>query len=163
MSTTKKNRILLVAVVILLLTNFAMLFFFLNNKGPEKKPGRSGREAQMAEFLTKEIGFSQAQMDQYDTLSKQHKEKVKAAFDEVRSNKEQLYKQLGTQSFGDSSINEVASRSAEMQKLMEVRMLQHFKTIRELCTAEQQPKFDSLFYKVWSRKPDNKKQDQDKK
>lgn len=162
MSTTSKNKILVGAVIILLLTNIAMLYFFLN-KQPAKKPPRSGREAQMVDFLTKEIGFTTQQLQQYDSLSKQHKEKVKTSFDELRANKEQLYKQLGTQAFGDSSIEEVAVKSAAMQKEMELRMLQHFKAIRQLCTPEQQPKFDSLFYEVWSRKPDNKKKKTDQK
>ena len=80
MSTTSKNKILLITVVVLLLTNIAMLFLFLN-KGPEKRDPRGGREAMMTEFLQKEIGFSPQQIQQYDSLSKQHREKMKTDID----------------------------------------------------------------------------------
>lgn len=155
MSTTSKSKILLITVIILLITNIVMLFFFLN-KGPEKR-GRNGREAMMTEFLKKEIGFSAEQMQQYDTLSKQHREKVRASFDEIRTNKTRILKELGTVGFSDSAINASANISAETQKNIELNMLMHFATIRKLCTVEQLPKFDSLFYKVLSRRDDNKK------
>ena len=156
MSTTSKNKILLITVVVLLLTNIAMLFLFLN-KGPEKRDPRGGREAMMTEFLKNEIGFSPQQLQQYDTLSKQHREKAKASFDEMRNSKSALLKDLGSNAFSDSAIIIAAGKSSDMQKQMEIKMLQHFKEIRNLCTPEQQPKFDSLFYKVWNRKRDDKK------
>ena len=158
MSINSKNKILITAVVILLLTNIAVLLFFLYNKGPEKRGGHGGgREAMMTEFLQKEIGFNQQQLAQYDTLSKQQHEKMKADFDEMRKNREDLYKQLGSQAFTDSAINMVAARSVDMQKGMEIKMLSSFRDIRKLCTVEQQPKFDSLFYKIWNRRGDNRK------
>jgi protein CpxP len=154
--STSKNKILLITVIILLVTNIAMLAFFLT-KDPGKKGQRNGREAAMVEFLKNDIGFSSQQMQAYDTLSKQHREKVKTLFDEMRNNKEQQLKELGTAGFSDSSITLSVNRSAENQKMIERGMLLHFAEIRKLCTAEQQPKFDSLFYKVMSRKGDNRK------
>ncbi len=157
-----KNKILIIAVIILLLTNAVMLFFFLN-KGEGKRGPRNGREAAMIEFLKNDIGFNDQQMQQYDTLSKQHREKIRATFDEMRSNKEQQLKELGAAGFSDSAIAIVVNNAAEKQKIVEQGMLQHFAEIRKLCTDAQRPKFDSLFYKVMSRKGDKKKQDADKK
>lgn len=152
-----KNKILLITVIILLLTNIAMLLFFLNKDSGKKGP-RNGREAAMTEFLKKDIGFNDQQMQAYDTLSKRHRERVKALFDDMRNRKEQHLKELGTTGFSDSAIDAVVNRSAENQKMLEKGMLVHFTEIRKLCTPGQQPKFDSLFYKVMSRKkPDNKK------
>ncbi len=153
---TSKNKILLITVIILLLTNIAMLAFFLS-KDPGKKGAHNGREAAMAEFLKNDIGFTAQQMQDYDTISKKHREKVKAIFDEMRSSKEQQLKELGTAGFSDSAINLAVDRSAENQKMIERGMLVHFTEIRKLCTPEQLPKFDSLFYKVMSRKGDNHK------
>ena len=147
----------MLVVIILLLTNVAMLVFFLNRTGPDKKGPHGGREAMVTEFLQKEVGFDQQQMQQYDTLNKQHKEQMKAAFDSMRKNKEVLYKQLGNAAFNDSAINTTAAGSVEIQKGMEMKMLLHFREIRKLCTPAQQPKFDSLFYKVWEKKGDNRK------
>jgi hypothetical protein len=155
---TSKNKILLITVIVLLLTNIGMLVFFLNKDGG-KKGQHNGREAAMIEFLKNDIGFNEQQMQQYDTLSRQHREKVRATFDEMRSSKELQLKELGASGFSDSAMALVVSRSAEKQKIVEQGMLQHFAEIRKLCTDAQRPKFDSLFYKVIGRRNDKKKQE----
>lgn len=158
MSTTSKSKILKAAVIVLLLANIAMLIFFLCCKGPGRKGMGGGREAMVKEFLQKEIGFTPQQLQQYDTLGKQHKDKVKTAMDEMRNNKERYLKELGTNAFTDSAITITAEKNAVMQKELEIKMLNHIREIRKLCTAEQLPKFDSLFYKMLSRKkPEIKK------
>lgn len=157
MSTSSKSRILVAAVIFLLLTNIAMLLFFLCCKGPGKKDPHGGREAMMKEFLQKDIGFTQQQLQQYDTLSRQHRENAKASFDEMRNNREQELRELGRNGFSDSAIWLAAGKSSTMQKEMVEKMLLHFKDIRKLCTPEQQPKFDSLFYKIWDKKDDKRK------
>jgi uncharacterized glyoxalase superfamily metalloenzyme YdcJ len=158
MSTTSKNNILKAAVIILLLANIGMLVFFINSKGDRHVRNNGGRDAMAKEFLQKEIGFTPQQLQLYDTLSKQHREKIKAFFDEFRSSKENSLKELGNKSFSDSAIALSIEKSANMQKEMEKNMLYHFKSIRALCTPQQMPKFDSLFYKmVIRKKPENKK------
>ena len=168
MSTQTKSKLLLLIIGILLITNIAMLFFFWGNKDKGKKGGEhnpgNDRGAMMKNFLQNEIGFDSLQIQQYDTLSKQHKEKVKLQFDSLKTNKEEQFKELGAKGFSDSAIAAIVNQSSEKQKLMELQMLNHFAAIRKLCTADQQPKFDSLFYKIWSKKkkPDDKKPDEKK-
>ena len=148
---SSRNKILLIAVIILLLTNIAILAFFLTGKGPDKG-GRAGREAMLTNFLQKDIGFDKTQMDAYDTLNKKNNEAMRTSFDEVRSNRQQLYKELGAEAFSDSAINVAALKVADKQKDIEVKMLTHLSNVRKLCTAAQRPRFDSLFYKVWNKK-----------
>lgn len=158
MSSTTKNKVLIAAVAILLVTNIAVLVYFLScNKPPQRSDPRKDREQAMVDFLKKDIGFSDQQMSLYDTLSKEHKTKVRADFDSMRKSKQVLFKELGPGGFGDSVMNSVARRSADLQEQMEIQMLQHFKKIRALCTADQVPKFDSLFYKIWNKKPEKNK------
>jgi len=161
MSTQVKSKLYLLIIGILLITNIAMLFFFLGDKDGSKKGGGHGpdRGAMMKDFLKTDIGFNDQQLQQYDTLSKQHKDNMKAQFDSLRSNKEEQFKELGSKGFSDSAIFDMINKSSERQKVMELQMLNHFAAIRKICTAEQQPKFDSLFYKIWSKKkkPEEKK------
>ena len=161
MSTNSKNKILLIAVAILLLTNISMLVFFL--MGPPKKGMHGGREAMMTEFLQKEIGFTPQQIQQYDTLSKQHREKMKAMFEEAGKNKENQLKQLAASDFSDSSINNIAGQSIEKQKLLEISMFEHLRDVRSICTPEQRPKFDSLVYKILGRRGAGRKKPEEKK
>lgn len=138
-------------VVVLLVTNIVMLAFFLN-MGPEKRGSRNGKAGMLTEFLKKEIGFSPQQLLQYDTLSNLRHEKMKSSFNDMRNSKEQQLKELGAGAFSDSAISIAADKSAAIQKEMELNMLHYFATIRKLCTPDQLPKFDSLFYKVWNKR-----------
>jgi periplasmic protein CpxP/Spy len=161
MSTQTKSKLYLLIIGILLITNIGMLFFFLGNKDGGKKPGNRGqdRSAIMKSFLKDSIGFNDVQLQQYDTLSKQHRENSKAQFDSLKNSKEEQFKELGSKGFSDSAIFDMIKKSSEKQKAMEFQLLNHFAAIRKICTAEQQPKFDSLFYKIWSKKkkPEEKK------
>ena len=158
MSTPTKSKLYLLIIGILLITNIAMVFFFLDKKEDSKKGrGNNDKSAMMKEFLQKEIGFDAGQIQLYDTLSKRHKEKMKTDFDALKKNKEEQFKELGAKGFSDSVIAEMVNRSAENQKMMEEKMLNHFAAIRKICTTAQQPKFDSLFYKIWKKKPEGKK------
>ncbi len=154
-----KTKILVSAVVFLLITNIGMLIFFLNNKEHGRKEGRGGRDAAMRTFLQKEIGFSDQQLTQYDSLTKKHKDQIRPSFDEMRNNREQDMKTLGQSGFSDSVIEASATRSSTMQKDMIKKMLLHFREVRELCTAGQKPKFDSLFYKSLPKREEKRKKD----
>jgi Spy/CpxP family protein refolding chaperone len=164
MSTQTKSKLFLLIIGILLVTNIGMLMFFTSHKEDGKKSsGNKGRDEMLKEFLQKDIGFSTAQLQQYDSLSKHHRDSMKISFDAIKSSKEQQFKQLGSKGFSDSAISDAIQQSVENQKAMELQMFNHLAAIRKICIADQLPKFDSLFYKVWTRKPDNKKKPEDKK
>jgi periplasmic protein CpxP/Spy len=150
MSTSKKSKLYLLIIGLLLLSNIALLFLFFNKDA--KPNGKNDKGAQMVAFLKNDLGFTDAQLQQVDSLRKAHKEKMKAQFDEMRANKQAAIKFLGEKAFSDSAINKSIETTANNQKNIELQMLSHFATIRKICTAEQLPKFDSLFYKAWDKK-----------
>jgi len=147
-----RSKVFLSIIGILLIANIVMLSFFIMKRDSGKPEKRPDRKAMIAEFLKKEIGFSQVQLQQYDTLSDKHREGIKKMFDSLRSSKDNQFRQLTTGDFSDSVMNSVADQSATSQKIMELQMFNHLKSIRMLCTAEQLPKFDSLFVKVLNRR-----------
>ncbi len=152
MSAQTKSKLYLLIIGILLISNIALLFFFTQKKEERKKDKRGDRSAMIKEFLQTEVGFNERQLQQFDTLNIRHREKMKAAFEAVRTNRMQHFKYLGATSFADSVIAAIVNKSAERQKAMELQMLQHFAAIRQICTLQQQIKFDSLFYKIWDKK-----------
>lgn len=153
MSTQTKSKLYLLIIGILLITNIAMLFFFLDKKDNSKKPNRGNdKSAMMKEFLKTDVGFTDQQLLQYDTLSKQNRERMKADMEAMKSAKEEQFKELGSKGFSDSAIVAASIKSGSNQKQVEEKMLNYFVSVRKLCTAEQLPKFDSLFYKMWSKK-----------
>lgn len=152
MSTQTKSKFFLLIIAILLVTNIAMLYFLFNKDKADIKKPSFDRNAAARDFLQKEIGFTDAQMQLYDTLAKQQREKMKSSFDEMRTVKEQLQKEVGNKAFNDSAITKAVVQSLENQKKMETRFYSNMMEIRKLCTAEQLPRFDSAFYRMW-RKP----------
>ena len=162
MSTQTKSKLFLLIIVILLLTNITLLFFLFNKDGRDGKRPPFDKGAAAKEFLKKEIEFSDAQLQQYDTLAKQHRDKMKGTFDEMRKSKEQQFKELGRHAFSDSAIADAVTQSVEKQKIMELQFYNHMLEVRKICTTDQLPKFDSLFYKMWSKKP-KKPEEKEKK
>ena len=150
MSNTPKSKLYLIIIGLLLLSNGALLFLFLN-KDDGRGRKREDRRAKMTTFLKIQIGFNDVQLQQVNLLSTQHKEKMKADFDSIKNNKQQQLKELGIKGFSDCAILQVVVKNAAQQKIMDQQMLTHFAAVRKICTAEQLPKFDSLFYKVWER------------
>jgi protein CpxP len=157
MTTKPNNKLLLLLIGFLLVTNVAMLLFFMNSRPTERKGMRAERKAMMTSFLQNEIGFSQQQLTQYDSLTEQHKRTVRAMFESARKDKESQVKQLTADNFSESSINGLSTVAAAKQKEMEVEMFTHFKNVRNICTPAQLPKFDSLFYTMLNKRPEDRK------
>lgn len=148
-----KSKVFLTIIGILLVANIAMVSFFLMKKDSRKvdKP-RTDRKAMISNFLKTEIGFDTIQLKKYDSLSTKHRENIKKMFDSSRGTKDNQFKELTAADFSDSVMLLIADRSAASQKMMELKMFNHLKKIRMMCTAEQLPKFDSLFVKVLNRR-----------
>jgi|GWRWMinimDraft_6_1066014.scaffolds.fasta_scaffold03724_3 protein CpxP len=163
-NTQNKSKIFLTIIGILLVANIALISFFLLKKDGGKHERRPDRKTMIANFLKNEIGFSETQLQQYDTLSDNHRENLKGMFDSLRSSKDKQFKQLAAGNFSDSVLNSVAEQSAVSQKKMELQMFNHLKNVRMLCKPEQLPKFDSLFVKVLNKRGgDGRKNHSDKK
>ncbi len=159
-----RSKVFLLIIGILLIANIVMLSFFIMKKDSGKPERRPDRKAMISDFLKKEIGFNEAQLKQYDTLSDKHREGIKKMFDSLRSSKDNQFKQLTAGNFSDSVMNSIAEQSAASQKIIELQMFNHLKNIRMLCMPEQLPKFDSLFVKVLNRRSgEGRKNDQTKK
>lgn len=147
-----RSKVLITIIGILLVANIALVSFFLLKKDGVKPEKRPDRKTMIANFLKAEIGFSTLQLQQYDSLSTGHSERIKNMFDSLRSNKDKQFKLLALANFSDSAMNHIAEQSGETQKMMELKMFNHLKKIRLLCTSEQLPAFDSLFVKVLNRR-----------
>ena len=164
MFTNTKSRALVAIIIFLLLSNIAILAFFLfYSDGRKSSHGKEDRNA-ISLFLQKEIGFNQQQMDDYQKLRTAHMQSVKPLFDDIRLAKESFYDLLYINNIADSTINKAVGVIGEKQMALDVQMFNHFKNVRNLCTPQELPKFDTLFKKVVEkmtggkfRKPGNKK------
>ncbi len=97
-----------------------------------------------------------------------HIEKMRPIMMEVRKAKDSMFsymRQPATPS--DSILQKLADNIAQKQKLQELQSFNHFRQVRELCTEEQKPKFDSVIRKMinrsFGRGPERGKKNGDKK
>ena len=164
MFTNTKNRALVLIIIFLLLSNIAILIFFLYySDGRKNSHGKEDRNA-VSVFLQKEIGFTKQQMDEYQKLRATHMQSIRPLFNDIRLAKEKFYDLLYINNIADSTINKSVAVIGEKQMALDRQMFSHFKNVRDLCTPQELPKFDTLFKKVVEkmtggrfRKPGNKK------
>lgn len=141
------NKALLFIIAVLLITNIAMIVFFFSMKSCGKPEDRwlslSPGEA-MAYFLKKEVKFSPAQLQQFDSLRKEHRKMIKPLFRNMSALKNRFYQHIGDASVADSSFNVQLDSIALVQRMLDRSMFHHFREIRTLCMPEQLPLYDSL-------------------
>lgn len=151
MDTVTKNRTFIWIIIFLILSNIAILLFFIflsnDKRGNHSRDNKNG----IALFLQKQIGFNKQQIDEYQKLKEGNMQKVKPLFEQIKAAKDTFYNFLYSNNVSDSLLNKSAAVIGERQQALDLQMFQHFKSVRSLCTAEQLPKFDSLFKKVVDR------------
>lgn len=153
MTYIKNNKALVFIIAILLLSNIALLYFFTRNdcnkQSAEKKPQHGSFREYMIETLRKEVGFNDEQIVKYEELSNKHKQNMKPLFDGIGQAKDSLYK-LVVQSPGpsDSVVHHYLTMIGERQKDIDQRIFNHFLALKQLCTVEQTPKYDTVIQRV---------------
>jgi periplasmic protein CpxP/Spy len=143
MNNSTKIKALVTIVIFLLITNIAMLIFFLVLSKPADKRQKSHDFNGMYNSLQNDVGFTKTQLDQYQVLRVDQREKAGPMFNELRNAKKDFYKLMYSPSNSDSLVNADADLIAQKQKVVDMQMFRYFKNIRNICQPVQLPKFDS--------------------
>lgn len=153
-----RSKFLLLIIAVLLLANIGGLYFFFKNKAykDEGKPPADRKEI-MAKYLKEELRFDAGQMTAFDSLSAQNKLITEPLFDDLRLEKEKRLRFLADNNYSDSALLQAVNRSAERQKTLDLKMLEHIRNIRALCNDVQKASFDTGFYKMMKRSRGDKK------
>jgi Spy/CpxP family protein refolding chaperone len=151
MNNDKKTKSLITIIIFLLITNIAMLVFFVMQGKPAERRQRNHESNGMYNSLKNDVGFSDAQLDQYKQMREEQMKKVHPMFDEVRAAKKDFYGLMNSTQISDSLVNADADSIAQKQKHLDLQMFGYFKNVRAICTDAQKPKFDSLMKKVVMR------------
>ncbi len=157
----KTTRILTIAVVLLLITNLVLVAFMVMDK---KKPGEKrnqGFRAEAPEVMVKTLNMTEQQQADFKKMKEEHFKMVKPYFDSVRVAKRAFFDLVKNPSINDSLIQLYSSRVCEKQASLDKITLNHFRSVRNIFTAEQQPGYDSLLRKMWAGR--NKKDSSGKK
>lgn len=175
--TFARNKVLSLLVLILLLTNILLVVFFVymkhdapveTGRKDDRGPGRGVGDVE--QILQKQVGFSEDQMAHYKDLKDRHWERIKPLFGEMRIAKDKFYGMIDHSIETDSSVVAVADSIAFKQKQLDLATFRHFRQVRDLCTPDQRPAFDSLVHDAvirrmtgpWRKNPKDNKEDSTK-
>ena len=146
-TTTNTPKIFITVIALLLIANVVTLTMLFMGKKPEQDDRRNA----MRNYLKTDVGFTEIQLKQYDSIKTLHKLEAKTYFDSLRESKQANLKIIGAAGFNDTVLQKAANKAAVTQQTVELNMLQHLKSIRNLCTAAQLIVFDTSFYKVMAK------------
>lgn len=142
MNTNKKNKSLISIIIFLLITNIAMLIFFVILNKPEEAKIENVEQGRFSTSLQEDVGFSKEQFDEYQALRKDHFEKMRPLFNDLRNTKFQFYDLLHAP-FRETVVSESAEQIGEKQQQLDLQMFRYFESLRKICRQEQLPKFDT--------------------
>ena len=145
------NKTLVAIIVILLLTNLGLLYFFL-----QKKEVVAPKKGGFTERLKKDVGFTSEQIATFEPRKKAFWQNMRVRFDDIKKAKQDFFFQIYDSTTTDSMLVKKAEKIGELQKEMDLYVFRHFKDIRNICTPDQQPKFDSLMPAIVKRMTEKK-------
>jgi len=146
-----RNKIYVSLIGLLLLSNLALVAFFVMNQPEKREVRREHPGSYMKDALKNDVGFTDQQMAEFDKMADQHRQQMRPLFEDIGKTKESFYKMLSQPQTADTVLNQAASQIGDKQKAIDIKIFTHFQNIRQLCTPEQQPAFDSLIQRVVHR------------
>lgn len=144
------NKILTIAVVLLLITNIALVVFMMITKN-KHNARYAGGKGDPSEMMAKELNMTEEQKKEHKLLKDEHLKNIKPLFDSLRAAKTAFYALVKDATVSDSMVNVYSLRISERQSAIDKLTFAHFRRIRNLFTAEQQPKFDEFVQKMMQR------------
>jgi len=137
-----KSKLLPVLLVILILLNGVLIFMLI------KKPHENKRHQQEKNFLIEELQFTDIQKDKFLSFDTVHSGNMMRLEQQIRKQKDVLFN-----SFSDGVVN-IDSLGVLIGKLAgkkDVEVFRFFKSVRKICTKDQQEKFDKIIKKALKR------------
>ena len=152
MSYLKNHKVLLVVIAVLLISNIALLFFKSSGeKDGSPKPDNVNPREMVKKKLKEDVGFSDEQLAIYDSLRKKHFESLHPMLESLKMSKDSLFKLVFTPGTPDSVIRKYADKIAEKQEAIDLKTFNHFRSLKAICTEEQQPKIDTFIQQIVKR------------
>lgn len=145
------NKALIFIIAILLIANIVMLIFFvgMHSPGQNRRSGHGGHvRERITNFLKQEIGFSNTQLDQFDSLREKHWKEMKPMIKSMNATKDVFYAHLNDATIDSTLYNSLLDSISIKQKNLDRMVFLHFRNIRLLCTPDQIPKYDAMVQEV---------------
>ncbi len=148
MDYLKKNRVLILVIAILLLVNVGTISFILFFRGDgDGFPAKRGRFA-VDPFIEEELHLSETQQQQFATLRKEHFSKAEALIREKHELRKAMLGLLREDTVNEDQMHRMAAAIGMKESELAVATFEHFRSLRSLCSPDQQQKFDTIIQDV---------------
>lgn len=139
MKENNKYQMLWIAIGLLLVLNIGLLawFTFFSQKAQNVHP-------RQRLFLEKELSFDAKQAESYRLLRQTHAKQINQLREQVKMLKEAYYKDLTQTNISDEVLRTKAVAIEAKMVDADVLTFRHFQQVRQLCTPEQQKRFDEI-------------------
>lgn len=141
----KKNLLLGLLLLFLVVMN-GILLFMLFGQGTDRRPPGPPKD-----FIVKELGFDETQMQEFRKLSKVHFKSMRVLDEESRKLKDELFSGIGDKNFTTRHADSITTLIGQLSKEKELNVFDHFKKVGEICTPEQKTKLDKIISKALHR------------
>ncbi len=142
MKSILQNKTLAYTIIFLLVANLALLAYFAFFKS--NKDTRTNRKP-ISDFVDKTLGFTEQQKKTWEQMRSDSKNKMKKVFEESADAKDSLFQLVPSPNLDDSLVYDKALAIGEKQRAIELEMFRQYRSLYEMCTAEQKAKFDTGF------------------
>ena len=134
-----KSKLLPALLIILIVLNGFLIFMLI------KKPHQNREHLPQRTFLTEQLQFSEKQKEVFENLDETHRETMMDLDKKIRKQKDILFNSFGSD---DVNTDSLIKKNGELQVQKEVEVFRFFKSVRKICSPEQQEKFDKIINKA---------------
>ena len=140
-------------IAALILVNVGLLYGYLKKDAKKPKFDRPTDEQRMQMTKTRlqeDVGFTDAQAEQYIQLRKNHFESIRPMFEDLRVAKDSLFS-LSYRDDSDTLVDLYAKRVCDKQTAIDTRMVNYFRSLRALANEDQKTKMDTFLMNMTRR------------
>ncbi len=133
-----KLKLLPLLLVILILMNGVLIFMLI------KKPHENKRHQQEKNFLISQLKFTDHQKDKFLFFDTVHRKNMTRLDKKIRKQKDILFNSFSNEVV---NIDSLGLLLGELAGKKDIEVFRFFKSVRKICTKNQQEKFDKIIKK----------------
>ena len=154
MNLQNKFRTILILLVLLFVMNIALVTYIYMESHPEQSKYESKREARLtnedpiANYLKKEINFSNVQLQAYENDKEMHIQKMRQIRMEIRFRQRDYIALLVKDSVAENEKQEHLKVLTSEYGQLELEVFRHFNQIKSIASEQQRQRMSLGFHQV---------------
>ncbi len=145
-----KKRLLFWGIILLVIMNVSSLatVWYQQHRFPFPPAPDRPPPQRTNQFLSRELGLTDAQAEEFQELQRQHFDKARRIQEAIREMKNKFFGELSTASPDTLKAKRIALEIGEKQSELELMTFNHFLELKNKCTFEQKSRFDGLIQEL---------------